>query len=165
MYTAAIFASLSAAPRLWERVDAALKGQGMLLQTVLYCLAGAGVFAYLVYVKNENKLARYLWFFGCVLAAWFLLKQTPLASERVHFAEYGLLGVLLYNALKLEADGLDPWLYVCGALICVAIGALDEITQSFLPNRYFDWRDLFLNGASGAIALGLIRFCVIRQEE
>jgi hypothetical protein len=54
-------------------------------------------------------------------------------EEAVHFLEYGVLGVLLY------------------ALWGLLVGTVDEIIQWLVPDRFWDFRDIVLNG--GAVAL------------
>lgn len=93
-----------------------------------------------------------------------MVKLSAYPAEKIHIAQYGILGVLLYNALKIDFDKFAKKLYVIGAAICLVSGALDEVIQWLLPNRYFDLIDLFINGASGIIALFLIRNNILRRE-
>lgn len=163
-YIALIYSTLGVAPQWWDAIDAAFGGKGMRVLHVLYAIMAVAIFLYLVYIKRENSLAKYFWFFLCVGVIGVVMKSMPYPAEKIHFAEYGLLGVLLYNALKIDVDCYDWKLYFVGVLLCVAIGAMDEVIQLILPNRYFDWRDLFVNGTSGAIALCLIRLSILREE-
>lgn len=163
LYVVFIYTSLGVAPQCWQYIDSLLCGKGMFAQDMAYAAIGFALFFYLVYIKKENRLSKYFWFFGCAFAAWFVLHQTPLAAEKIHLVEYGVLGALLYSALKHETDYLGPKLYICAALLCIAIGAVDEVIQFFLPNRFFGWRDIFMNGISGIISLCLIRFSIIND--
>lgn len=159
-----IYVTLGVAPQWWEIINKSLAGNGIAVEYCLYASIAAAIFFYLVYIKKENSIAKYFWFFVCVGLSWAMLVGTPLAAEKIHVAEYGLLGVLLYNALKADLDCLGWKLYVAGALLCLVIGAVDELIQLFLANRYFGWKDLVMNGASGALALSLIRLSILKNK-
>jgi hypothetical protein len=45
----------------------------------------------------------------------------------------------------------DALVFVAGALIGAMVGTVDEIIQWLSPSRYWDWRDLALNGGAGAL--------------
>jgi hypothetical protein len=60
-----------------------------------------------------------------------------------------VLGVLLYRAV---VDHLpDPTVYVTATLAGLLVGTVDEIIQWLVPGRFWDFRDIVLNG--GAVAL------------
>lgn len=70
-------------------------------------------------------------------------------EEAVHFVEYGVLGVLIYRAI---ADSVpDATVFVAATLAGLLVGTADEIIQWLVPGRFFDFRDIVLNG--GAVAL------------
>jgi hypothetical protein len=72
-------------------------------------------------------------------------------EERVHFLEYGLVGVLAFFALPLGwADGKRA---AVAALVTAAAGWVDEGIQALLPSRYYDLRDVGFNALAGALAL------------
>lgn len=163
LYVALIYSTLGVAPRWWEFIDKALGGHGMGVLYVLYAGIAASVFLYLVFLKKETSPAKYFWFFLGVVLTGAILKSMYYPAEKIHFAEYGLLGVACYHALKIDMDRLQWKLYAVGSLFCIAVGAIDEVIQLILPNRYFDWRDLVVNGASGAIVLCLTRLSIIKE--
>jgi hypothetical protein len=70
-------------------------------------------------------------------------------EEAVHFIEYGVLGVLLYLALSLRLT--DRSVYVAVVLTGILVGTVDELIQWLVPGRFWDFRDIILNG--GAVAL------------
>ncbi len=70
-------------------------------------------------------------------------------EEAFHFLEYGVLGVLLHRALRLEID--DPGVFVAAALLGTVVGTVDEILQWMVPERYWDFRDLVLNGGASVL--------------
>jgi VanZ family protein len=77
---------------------------------------------------------------------------------------YSGLSAILYNALKIDLDRYSLRLYVCGMVICLAVGFFDEVIQFFLPNRVFDWRDVIINFASSVTAFMVIRFNILRSS-
>jgi hypothetical protein len=73
-------------------------------------------------------------------------------EEAVHFLEYGGLGVLLYRAWD---NHVSDWtVFIAATLAGALVGTVDEIIQWLVPNRYFDFRDIFLN--LGAVALAQV---------
>nr|CRH08233.1 conserved membrane protein of unknown function. putative VanZ like protein [Candidatus Magnetococcus massalia] len=65
--------------------------------------------------------------------------------ERVHLAQYAILGALLQRAT-----------HGCGSQalsIALAIGVGDEAIQYLLPNRYWDLRDVAMNGFGALIGI------------
>ena len=68
-----------------------------------------------------------------------------LPEERVHFIEYGMLGVLLSAAL--------PGYVRTALFLGIAAGALDEFIQALLPDRTFDRWDIVANGVSVSAAV------------
>ncbi len=82
--------------------------------------------------------------------------------EAVHFFEYGLVGILSFNALKHRSQ--NPWrLNASSGLLTTATGWFDEALQGLLPNRYYDLRDVGLNALSGI--LGLVIYQLVRERK
>ena len=161
IYVMVNYATLGVMPGIWKKINAILGGQGIILQHVIYSSIALTLFAFLIFIKKERSLVRYLLLllFIIVFLAMYLLEVNP--GEKIHMVQYGMLGVLAYNALKVDFNRFGKALYLYGALICFAAGALDEMIQWFLPNRWFTWHDVFINGASGILALLIIRFHVL----
>ena len=84
---------------------------------------------------------------GALVLWTFSLRRSP--EEAVHFLEYGVLALLIHRALRPVMD--DELVFVAGVLIGTLIGTVDEIIQWLSPQRYWDWRDLVLNGGAGAL--------------
>jgi VanZ family protein len=119
----------------------------------------------MLFVKKEWSAKKYLLFFLFIAAFLVMFKFERNIPEKVHMAQYGLFGVLVYNALRADLDAFDARLYTYGSVICFAAGAFDEVVQFFLPNRYFTWHDFFINGASGIMVLLAIRFLILKRDE
>jgi len=166
IYLAFVYATLGVAPKVWDSLDALFGGFGIIFTVYIpAALAGIGILAYMFFKKEERKADSYFIFlvFVAVFAELTLLAQTP--EEKIHLIEYGALGVLLYNALKIDLDRFDPVLYLAGGLFCLGAGLLDEVIQLYLPNRVFDWKDVVINFISGVMGLLIIRVVVLRAPK
>ncbi len=163
IYIGVTYATLGIMPAIWNKLNAILGGKGIVLQYAIYSLAGLVTLSYIVFIKKERSIVRYLLFFlfAAILCIMFKFERNP--GEKIHMAQYGLAGVLLYNALKIDFDRFNIKLYLYGSLISLIAGALDEVIQGFLPNRWFTWHDVFINGASGIIILLVIRLNILSK--
>lgn len=90
----------------------------------------------------------------------YTLRANP--EEAFHFIEYGGLSYLGLRALSspLRA-GLVPGLAprLSAAMLTVCVGTCEELYQWILPNRFFDLRDIGLNGfAAVTVQAGLYLF-------
>lgn len=72
----------------------------------------------------------------------------PLPEERIHLIQFGLLGLLACPSLKTGCGRgiLRLWKPL---LFVILIGAADEFIQWFLPDRFFDLRDILFNAIGG----------------
>ena len=83
----------------------------------------------------------------------FLRMASP--EERSHLIEYGVLAVVIHEALiERKANGLEVWRPpVLAFLITIVIGLVDETIQLFVPGRVFDLFDIFFNTLAAFLAL------------
>lgn len=112
----------------------------------------------LVTVFRKKKYIRMLPYFliwACVLLG--LLMFIPIAVERTHIPEYGLLSILLFRAFRLSRYSLKN-AYLLSLMWAIVAGTLDEFIQHLLPNRYFAWRDIALNIIGSVVGLLSYRF-------
>jgi hypothetical protein len=136
---------------------------------VLFCTAAAlfSTFYIFIFKLKIRSALNYI-----VLAAtagaytYFTLQLWETPEEAIHFLEYGLLGFLLFSALKFRTK--DKFISISAFLIGCLIGTFDEILQWAVPDRYWDFRDVGLNALSSglfqfALALG-IRPPIISQK-
>jgi len=129
------------------RWPAELIGIGVILVVVSLCAAG------LVFLRRQRrrlhvKDAAVLLVVTTVLVTWtWRLMGQP--EEAVHFLEYGILGVLLFRALRTGIQ--DSSVFVAGALIGILVGIFDEIIQWLVPGRFWDFRDIVLNGGASIL--------------
>ncbi|MBL8924460.1 MAG: VanZ family protein [Myxococcaceae bacterium] len=146
-------------------VSNALRDANLLRVTVglVFGLAALG----LVVLFARNPALRRPRTFGAAaaLASVYALVLWPMDSpeERVHFVEYGLVGVLAFFALPLRWSDVKRG--VVAAFVTAAAGWLDEGIQALLPSRYYDLRDVGFNALAGVLALAalvLFRFLARR---
>ncbi len=82
-----------------------------------------------------------------------------LPEERLHFAQYALLGYLsgwTLAGMRVHSSGRKR--LALGFLITFFIGILDEIVQGILPMRFFDFHDIFWNVVSAWTGLLVFHF-------
>lgn len=98
------------------------------------------------------KSSYYLLFFviGFYIYCIIQIKQP---EEKLHFIEYGLLAFIVYKALSFDFS-MWPSLGLA-FLITLICGWGDEGIQHILPNRFYDIKDVQLNGMSSLLGLCL----------
>jgi VanZ family protein len=74
-------------------------------------------------------------------------------EERTHLVEYGVVALLIYEALKERASQGRYAPALLATLSSSFLGVLDECIQAFLPNRLFDPRDIFFNVLAGVVVI------------
>ena len=120
--------------------------------SVLIVLAIA--FFYLIYFLTSKLKIRsasnYIWLFIIGgLYIYFILKLWGIPEEAIHFLEYGLLGFFLFKALIHHIR--DKSIYFTATLFALLVGTFDEILQWITPQRYWEFRDVWLNTLSGGL--------------
>ena len=150
-WVAVIFAAIPFVLSLREyfvaRWPAELIGIGVILVVVALCAAG------LIFLRRRRRRlpftdAALLLVVTTVLVIWtWRLMGQP--EEAVHFLEYGVLGVLLFRALRMGIQ--DNSVFAAGALIGILVGIFDEIIQWLVPGRFWDFRDIVLNGGASIL--------------
>jgi len=155
LYSAFIFATLPYGPQIVKliRKSIGLKGLGYSLNACVLTIV-ALFLLYLLFYRKERRVSSYLLFASIGLTYGYFLEALHNPAERFHFVEYGLLSWLVHFALKL--DVYDKSIYLWAAVAVSLIGALDEIVQWILPNRYFGWGDIGINGLAGILGQGMI---------
>lgn len=132
--------------------NVSLFGYSVLIFVSIAFLAGLYV---LWFRLNIRSLSNYLWLAAVALVyVYFTLKLWGRPEEAIHFLEYGLLGFLLYQALRHHFH--DNGIYLIAILIGALVGILDEALQWMIPRRVWDFRDLGLN----ALSVGLFQIAV-----
>ena len=158
-YTIVLYTTLPIAPWFYYRIEGLSGGLYGFYQNVFVLSTAAILMGYLAFHKMEKRAGPYLWFLIIALGYGLFLSWTELASERIHFIEYGLLSWLLMAALRHDFDG--PKLLWLAGLIIFLLGFVDEVIQWVLPNRYFELKDVGMNTVGGLLGLLLARFVLM----
>jgi len=166
LWVAVIYTTIPFVRRLREFFVAHWPGEliayGVMAVVVAAAVAGLGL---LWRRRRRIRMADALWLVGIVtvLVVWtHRLMDQP--EEAVHFLEYGVLGVLLYRALRPRVP--DSTVFIAAALAGILVGTVDEIIQWVVPGRYWDFRDIALNGgASILIQVALWRLASAATEQ
>jgi hypothetical protein len=145
---------------------AALAGSlvGILSSETWLGLSFAGGFALAVIavlgLAFDRAERRPIWITVVVVVA---LAMVPVRSglpaiERTHLFEYGLLAVVLYEALterrKQTGGGPLPGLTAIG--LTAGFGWLDEALQGWVPGRVYDLRDVGVNALAALVAVSVL---------
>lgn len=124
----------------------------LIAYAVIAVVLGSTVTAIFILRRRQSHIGGtdLLWLVG-VAAAIVIWTHNLMGQpeEAVHFVEYGVLGVLLYRVFKDRVP--DPTVFLAATLAGLLVGTVDEIIQWLVPGRFWDFRDIVLNG--GAVAL------------
>lgn len=134
-----------------------LRKQGLLSFSILMLTILAIMICFYNLYKNFNKQILYVLPLLCFAYSWGFDFAVTI-EEKFHFFQYGLMSLLAYRYFKVFELRKHLLFFVC-LLLCSFIGYLDEVIQYYLPNRFFDWRDVFLNFYAALLALIIIFSC------
>jgi VanZ family protein len=92
---------------------------------------------------------------GVVAVYMMMVARITMPAERTHLFEYGLVAVLIYQALaERRNNGRHvPWPAALAVAITAAVGWIDEGIQALLPSRVYDLRDVGVNALAGLMAI------------
>ncbi len=92
---------------------------------------------------------------GIAAVYLMLFLRMAVPEARSHLAEYSVVAVLVYEALRERADHRPvvaaPWLLAVG--MTAMVGTLDELIQAVLPFRVFDPIDIAFYIAAAVLAV------------
>ncbi|MBF0191817.1 MAG: VanZ family protein [Magnetococcales bacterium] len=118
---------------------------GLLISMVLLIMLTSAVWVMFRRIHPDMRLKALMPFVAIIGVATYM--DNP--AERVHLMEYGILAFLLFRAMG-QPRGIGLlWCY----LAVLVAGFSDETIQWILPNRYFDLRDIGMNGIGSACGL------------
>ena len=147
----ALFASLTLAGKL-ARVLGQSPAGGVLF--------GLGCLLVLLAVMTQGLKARPRGLeigvaLGVVAAYILVFVRISVPAERTHLIEYGVLALLLHEALLERARNgrRAPVPWFTAMLLTASIGVLDELVQGMLPSRVRDPRDMGFNALAAVMAV------------
>lgn len=124
----------------------------------LLTIAAAGVWS-VRYLRRSAAatVSSYGWLVAVVaifVAYTIELRDAP--EEALHFVQYGFLGFLAFRALSHRIR--DPAIYPVAIVIGVLVAVVDEAIQWLTPRRFWDLRDLWIDGLGTALVqLGIAK--------
>lgn len=156
-YTVLIFSSLYLTPLLRDFLtQKALLGPFV---SGVYIFSGVLALSLILYRYRVTHWQAYLLL--SLVVGLFLLQffNIHLFVERIHLLEYGLFYILWFRVFR---HFFSP-ITVYGATLgfTMSVGFLEELIQHLLPNRHFDWNDIYLN-VSG-IVLGILGVAILMR--
>lgn len=161
-YTALIFASLYWVPFLAQflRSHEILKTTIELFNVIL-ALSLVTLFLFKYQIQS---LKAYGLFFLLFFLLFFELAATELLVERLHYLEYGLLFALWFRAFR---HFFHPRVFHYGATLWFVflLGCLDEGAQFFLPNRHFDWTDIYRNTCGSLFGMAAVMILMYYRQD
>ncbi|MGQ9630038.1 MAG: VanZ family protein [bacterium] len=162
-YTFVIYSTLSAARGISGFLSSLLGGRNLsLLIDVLYGTAGLTACGYISISRRGRDILSLLYIVLVAGIYIYFLDMYEAFLEKVHFLEYGLLGVFALYAFK---NHLREKFALPSALILTGfLGYIDEVIQGILPNRTYDIRDVFLNALGGALGVATWRALTVDRR-
>lgn len=152
-YVGVVFATVPVA----RQVVLTLRHSSVLDATVtgLYAVAGALVVYHVLFDLRHADWIAFAAVAAFIALIAALLLGLSIPEERVHFLQYGLMGLLARSALAAGApDRRRTLLTIQGAAaLTAALGLVEELFQGLVPARVFDWRDVAMNAGGGLMAL------------
>lgn len=128
-----------------------LLGGLFMLCFVVILLAIVGI----VLVKRPNRQTTWviLGIIATYLMVFVRLGIGPV--ERTHLFEYGLVAILIHQALLERKKNGQPTLRpaLSAIIITILLGWIDEGIQAILPNRVYDIRDVLFNSLAGLMSV------------
>lgn len=160
-YILVIFALTPFLPRITEQAARLLhltpKQFDIWLRNII--LVGLPIFlvAYMIHEHRYKQQSTYV-ALGIMFAwGYVLVGNFGAPVEAAHLLEYGGLAILCFYKLRHRyVEVRSAPLYLAAALLTLAIGALDEFYQGWLPDRfqrYYDFNDIITNASSGMLGL------------
>ena len=94
---------------------------------------------------------RWVGFLIIFMLYWVQYEMLRYSAERVHLITYSLLGILYLNLCRHYFPYKQS--LITAFVTASIIGFLDEILQHFIPDRFFEWGDVYVNSAACCLAL------------
>ncbi|HAL93124.1 MAG TPA: hypothetical protein DCM68_08900 [Verrucomicrobia bacterium] len=155
-WTGMVFLTIPVARKIQGVVESMAGPRIYLAAAEIVGLAFAlGVSIHLLRTPGASRLRRAAWLVALGgIASWTMHTQLQTPIEAIHFIEYGVLAFLLFRAWRHHLQ--DPFIYPISLLSLVLIAWVDEFLQWLTPERFWDFRDIRLNGLAGALLLLVI---------
>lgn len=147
----AIFTTLGLAGSLAREMEESFLGVGLFILCCLLVLAMV-ITNGLTRRPGKAEIGLALGI-AAVYIMIFVRMRSPV--ERSHLFEYGVVALLIHEALKERSTqgGKVPVPAITAILAATFIGVLDECVQAFIPQRVFDPVDMLFNAFAAFMAV------------
>lgn len=131
-----------------ELIDAAFAGALVLIGAAIVTLG----------LKTRAGSAEIGVALGAIAVYFLAFLRMASPEERTHLIEYGVLAVLVFEALTERAvkGKRVPAPALLAALLTALVGVLDESIQALIPSRVFDPVDILFNVLAAITAVGAL---------
>jgi hypothetical protein len=146
-----------------------LRARNLLRVSVWLCLAAGAAWVSAVLWRQRPSRGELAVLAVAAALSVALLARLSIPEERLHLPEYGVLGGLIYAALRerhrqaarrLErSQAFSRYTWWAGALailLTAMCGSLDEVIQAMLPNRVGCLRDAAINIEVAVVVVGAL---------
>jgi len=153
LLVAVVYSTLGAARRIFDAISRAGLEDAMARGIVLVLAASAVVaIVWLAAAARVRRGRDYLALAALGGAyAVMLITLSEMPVERIHLLEYGAVGVLAHRALRHSFAGVQR--AILAVLIAFNVGLGDEMIQGWLPRRFYDTKDITVNGLAGLLGV------------
>ena len=153
LVTIAIFSTLA----LNSDITDPLRDQALLAQ-----LVGLSLLLILASVLSQSFVNKpgpvEIWItLGVLGVALLTVLRWQSAEERTHLFEYAVLAAFIFQGFKERRANLVTFKRspaLIALLVTIAIGGVDELIQTLIPNRVFEVQDLGLDAAAALLTVG-----------
>ena len=147
----AIYATLGATPY----VAATLRERDLLAAWWGFGFLVAVIVIGIVAVSRRPRAIEVALGIGVAAAYGMVLARFRSPEERSHLFEYGIVALLIYQALseRRRQGGRVPAPALLAIVVTAIVGTIDELIQAVLPNRVFDTVDITFNAVAALMAI------------
>ena len=118
----------------------------------VFAVVGVG----LIVLCRPRRPAALLTLALVAVALAYCAAQIDVPANRLHFAQYAPLTLLVFDALRFRVSERDR--YPLTVVLVTLVGIGDEFVQSLSAGRVFDVHDIVLNGVAAVLTLAVIGF-------
>jgi hypothetical protein len=164
LYTGLIYSTLPLVPAVQKTLVEKL-GQGVFdaVYAIVVLLCAAALVRICAARRGRQLFYRLMGLAIVSILYAYYLKQLSFAVERVHFLEYGVLGVLLFLIFYKR---ISNWIAVpCAVLVAFCAGLGDEAIQRTIPGRVGEIRDAVTNLFSAIFGIVFFLAFFFRQQQ
>lgn len=160
VWTAAVMVAIYLTLSPAQVVAADLRARGLLGATTWFVFLCVGAVALARWAKTHPGTAEMGAVLGVAAVYVTTLIRLPVPEARSHLFEYGLVGMLVYQALleRARSGRRVPVPALLAVVVTSALGWIDEGIQALLPNRVYDLRDAGFNALAACLAVGATAF-------